>query len=308
VAETVCATPGEKPRQDAPCFHVDAGYQQDDRHKALGNKALGNKAFGAQMGWANVFEDLAGQVAVITGGARGLGLSMAQALAKWRAKIALLDVLAEVKDVAETVQRDLDVESLGVVADVTDDRSVAAAFAEVGRTLGSPSILINAAGITVWEDSIDVSRESWQRVIDINLTGTFLCCQALARACKAADKGGVIVNVSSMSARVVNLPQHQASYHASKAGVEMLTKALAVEWAPIGIRVNAIAPGYMLSEMTRQFTTANPELAERWRKMIPAGRMGQPADLEALVVFLCSARSSYLIGQSIVIDGAYTAV
>ena len=119
----------------------------------------------------------------------------------------------------------------------------------------------------------------------------------------------MIVNVSSMSAHVVNLPQHQASYHASKAGVEMLTKALAVEWAPIGIRVNAIAPrGYMLSEMTRQFTAANPDLAERWRNMIPAGRMGEPADLEALVVLLCSARSSYLLGQSIVIDGAYTAV
>ena len=117
-----------------------------------------NKTFSAQMGWANVFEDLEGQVAVITGGARGLGLTMAQALAKWRAKIALLDVLADVKDSAETVQRELVVESLGVVTDVTDDRSVAAAFAEVTRTLGSPSILINAAGITVWEDSIDVSK------------------------------------------------------------------------------------------------------------------------------------------------------
>jgi len=259
-------------------------------------------------GMVNVFEDLAGQVAVITGGARGLGLSMAQALGKWRAKIALLDILAEVKDTAETVQRDLEVESLGVVADVTDDRSVGAAFADVGRTLGSPSILINAAGITVWEDSIEVAKESWQRVIDINLTGTFLCCQALARACTAAGKGGVILNVSSMSAQIVNVPQHQASYHASKAGVDMLTKALAVEWAPIGVRVNAIAPGYMLSEMTRQFTAANPELAEQWRSMIPAGRMGEPADLEALVVFLCSARSSYLMGQSVVIDGAYTAV
>jgi NAD(P)-dependent dehydrogenase (short-subunit alcohol dehydrogenase family) len=259
-------------------------------------------------GMVNVFEDLAGQVAVITGGARGLGLTMAQALGKWRAKIALLDILAEVKDSAETVQRDFEVESLGVVADVTDDRSVAAAFAEVGRTLGSPSILINAAGITVWEDSIEVAKESWQRVIDINLTGTFLCCQALARACTAAGKGGVIVNVSSMSAQIVNVPQHQASYHASKAGVDMLTKALAVEWAPLGVRVNAVAPGYMLSEMTRQFMAANPELAEQWRSMIPAGRMGEPADLEALVVFLCSARSSYLMGQSVVIDGAYTAV
>jgi NAD(P)-dependent dehydrogenase (short-subunit alcohol dehydrogenase family) len=262
----------------------------------------------AQMGWTKVFEDLAGQIAVITGGARGLGLTMAQALAKWGTKIALLDVLAEVKNSAETVQRELAVDSVGVVADVTDDGSVAAAFAEVGRTLGSPSILINAAGITAWEDSIDVSRESWQRVIDVNLTGTFLSCQALARACIAAGTGGVVVNVSSMSAQVVNVPQRQASYHASKAGVDMLTKALAVEWAPLGIRVNAIAPGYMLSEMTKQFTTANPELAERWRNMIPAGRMGEPADLEALVVFLCSARSSYLMGQSIVIDGAYTAV
>jgi NAD(P)-dependent dehydrogenase (short-subunit alcohol dehydrogenase family) len=255
-----------------------------------------------------MFEDLAAQVAVITGGARGLGFSMAQALARWGAKIALLDMLTEVENSAEKVQRELATESVGVVADVTDDGSIAAAFGEVSRTLGSPSILINAAGVTVWEDTIDVSKESWQRVININLTGTFLCCQALARACIAAGKGGVIVNVSSMSARVVNLPQHQASYHASKAGVEMLTKALAVEWAPLGIRVNAIAPGYMLSEMTRQFTTANPELAERWRNMIPAGRMGEPADLEALVVFLCSTRSSYLLGQSIVIDGAYTAV
>jgi NAD(P)-dependent dehydrogenase (short-subunit alcohol dehydrogenase family) len=121
-----------------------------------------------QMGWTNVFEDLAGQVAVITGGARGLGLSMAQALARCRTKIALLDVLSEVKNSAEAVQRDLAVESLGVVADVTDDGSVAAAFDEVGRALGPPSILINAAGITVWEDSLDVSKESWQRVIDIN--------------------------------------------------------------------------------------------------------------------------------------------
>jgi NAD(P)-dependent dehydrogenase (short-subunit alcohol dehydrogenase family) len=255
-----------------------------------------------------VFEDLADQVAVITGGARGLGLSMAHGLAKWGVKIALLDVLPDVNTSAENVQREFGVQSLGVTGDVTDDGSVAAAFGEVGRTLGAPGILINAAGITVWEDSIDVTKESWQRVIEINLTGTFLCCQALARACSAAGTGGVIVNVSSMSAHVVNLPQHQASYHASKAGVEMLTKALAVEWAPMGIRVNAIAPGYMLSEMTRQFTTANPELAERWRNMIPAGRMGEPADLEALVVFLCSARSSYLMGQSLVIDGAYTAV
>jgi NAD(P)-dependent dehydrogenase (short-subunit alcohol dehydrogenase family) len=99
-----------------------------------------------------------------------------------------------------------------------------------------------------------------------------------------------------------------APYAVSKAGVIQLTKSLALEWARYKIRVNAIAPGYVLSDMTRQFMDANPELARRWTDMIPAGRMGEPADLEALVVLLCSDRSSYLVGQSIVIDGAYTAV
>jgi NAD(P)-dependent dehydrogenase (short-subunit alcohol dehydrogenase family) len=145
-------------------------------------------------------------------------------------------------------------------------------------------------------------------VIEVNLTGTYLTCQAFGRACRDAGHGGAIVNVSSMSATVVNVPQHQVSYHASKAGVDMVTKALAVEWAPLGIRVNAIAPGYILSDMTRQFTAANPELAERWRGLIPAGRMGEPADLEGLVALLCSSSSSYLTGQSVVIDGGYTAI
>ena len=160
----------------------------------------------------------------------------------------------------------------------------------------------------MWEDSLDVTAESWRRVIDINLTGTFLCCQALGRACRDDGHRGAIVNVSSMSGRVVNVPQHQVSYNASKAAVDQLTKSLAVEWAELGVRVNAVAPGYFLSDMTRQFTEANPELAARWRGMIPAGRMGEPRDLDGIVVFLCSDASSYVIGQSIVIDGAYTAV
>jgi NAD(P)-dependent dehydrogenase (short-subunit alcohol dehydrogenase family) len=251
-----------------------------------------------------VFEDLAGKVAVVSGGARGLGLSMARALARHGVRIGLLDLLEEVEASAEA----LGVDAVGVRADVTSAESVAAAFARVSEVLGSPSLLVNAAGVTVWEDSLDVSPESWRRVIDINLTGTFLCCQALGRACRDGGHPGAIVNVSSMSGRVVNVPQHQTSYNASKAAVDQLTKSLAVEWADLGVRVNAIAPGYFLSDMTRQFTEANPELAERWRGMIPLGRMGEPQDLDGVVVFLCSDASSYLAGQSIVIDGAYTAV
>jgi NAD(P)-dependent dehydrogenase (short-subunit alcohol dehydrogenase family) len=251
-----------------------------------------------------VFEDLAGKVAVVSGGARGLGLSMARALARHGVRIGLLDLLEEVEASAEA----LGVDAVGVRADVTSAESVAAAFDRVAEVLGSPSLLVNAAGVTVWEDSLDVSPESWRRVIDINLTGTFLCCQALGRACRDDGHPGAIVNVSSMSGRVVNVPQHQTSYNASKAAVDQLTKSLAVEWADLGVRVNAIAPGYFLSDMTRQFTEANPELAERWRGMIPLGRMGEPQDLDGVVVFLCSDASSYLAGQSIVIDGAYTAV
>src|SRR4051812_24194041 len=233
---------------------------------------------------------------------------MARALARHGVKAGLVDLLDEVEVSAGALARETGVETAGATADVTSADDVAAAFAHVAERLGSPSLLVNAAGITVWEDSIDAAPESWRRVIDINLTGTFLTCQALARACRDGGHPGAIVNVSSMSGRVVNVPQHQASYNASKAAVDQLTKSLAVEWAPLAVRVNAVAPGYFLSDMTRQFTDANPELATRWRGMIPVGRMGEPADLDGLVCFLCSDASAYLVGQSVVIDGAYTAV
>jgi NAD(P)-dependent dehydrogenase (short-subunit alcohol dehydrogenase family) len=255
-----------------------------------------------------VFEDLAGRTAVVTGGARGLGLSAARALTRHGVRVALVDLLPEVVDSAAALSAETGAATVGVPADVVSAQDVAAAFAQVAGALGSPSLLVNAAGITVWEDSIDATPESWRRVIDINLTGTFLTCQALARACRDDAHPGAIVNISSMSGRVVNVPQHQASYNASKAAVDQLTRSLAVEWAELGVRVNAIAPGYVLSDMTRQFTDANPELAARWRSMIPLGRMGEPQDLEALVVYLCSEASAYMIGQSVVIDGGYTLV
>jgi NAD(P)-dependent dehydrogenase (short-subunit alcohol dehydrogenase family) len=254
-----------------------------------------------------MLEDLDGQVAVVTGGARGIGFSLAGALARQNVHVALLDLLPDVTDSAETLAA-AGVTTLGLIVDVTSEEALATAFTELSRELGSPTILVNAAGITVWEDSLEGTKASWSKVIEVNLTGTYLTCQAFGRACRDAGHGGAIVNVSSMSATVVNIPQHQVSYHASKAGVDMVTKALAVEWAPLGIRVNAVAPGFILSDMTRQFTDANPELAEQWRGLIPAGRMGEPADLDGLVALLCSSASSYLTGQSVVIDGGYTAI
>jgi sorbose reductase len=250
----------------------------------------------------------AGRTAVVTGGARGLGLSMARALAREGVRIALFDLLDEVADSATALSAEFGVDSAGIRVDVTSEASVSEGFRQVTDGLGTPDILVNAAGITIWSDSLDTAQETWQRVLDVNLTGTFLTCREFGRGCRDRGQPGAIVNVSSMSGRVVNVPQHQASYNASKAGVDMLTKSLAVEWADLGIRVNAIAPGYVLSDMTRQFTDAQPEVAERWRSMIPLGRMAEPAELDALVVFLCSPGASYLTGQSIVIDGAYTAI
>jgi NAD(P)-dependent dehydrogenase (short-subunit alcohol dehydrogenase family) len=256
----------------------------------------------------NVYEDLKGKIAVVTGGARGLGLQMATALAAHGAEIALIDLLPEVTESAARLAQAKLVRTVGISADVTNADSIGGAIAAIAGSLGTPSILVNAAGITEWGDSIDVTPEKWRKVIDVNLTGTFFSCQAFARSVFAAGGGGAIVNVSSMSAFVVNIPQHQVSYNASKAAIDQLTKSLAVEWISRGIRVNAVAPGYFLSEMTRQFLDSNAELGKYWTHLIPAGRMGEPADLDGLVAFLASDVSKYIVGESIVIDGGYSIV
>ena len=253
------------------------------------------------------FPDLAGRVAVVTGGARGLGYSLASALARQGASVALLDLLPEVEASAARLAEETGVPTAWATVDVTDAASVDTAFADARAALGTADILLTAAGITIWGDAADVEPAAWSRVIDINLSGTFYSAQSFARPLIAEGRSGSAVLVSSMSGRIVNVPQNQASYNSSKAAVDQLAKSLAVEWAP-AIRVNAIAPGYFLSDMTRQFTEANPDLAAEWVSRIPAGRMGEPTDLDGLVLLLASSSSSYLTGQTLVIDGGYTAI
>jgi NAD(P)-dependent dehydrogenase (short-subunit alcohol dehydrogenase family) len=251
---------------------------------------------------------LTGSTAIITGGGRGIGLAIAQALAEQGASIGIIDVLEESSAVAAHLAADYSVTAAGVVADVRDAQALDQAFSDLFEVLGTADILVTSAGITIWGDSIDVTPEDWQRVLDINLNGTFYATQSFARRLLAQKRTGSAILVSSMSAQVVNVPQFQASYHASKAAVSMLAKSLAVEWAKSGIRVNALEPGYTLSAMTREFMDANPDLAAQWTAMIPAGRMGEPEDLVGAVVYLASKDSSYMTGQSIVIDGGYTAI
>jgi NAD(P)-dependent dehydrogenase (short-subunit alcohol dehydrogenase family) len=251
---------------------------------------------------------LEGSTAIVTGGGRGLGMAIARDLAAHGVGIGLIDVLPEVAETAVSLRSEFGVAASAVLADVRDAEAVEAGFQSLQDSLGAADLLVTAAGITSWGAAADVTPEDWQRVLDVNLNGTFFACQAFARRLLADGHGGSAVLISSMSAAVVNVPQFQASYHASKAAVSMLAKAVAVEWAPSGIRVNAVEPGYMLSDMTRQFMDANPDLADQWRSMIPMGRMGVPADLVGLVRFLCSPDSGYITGQSMVIDGGYTAI
>lgn len=255
-----------------------------------------------------MFEDVQGRVAVVTGGARGLGYSIASAFAKAGAAVGLIDVLDSVDESAGRLASEFGVKTAAVRADVTDAAAVADAFARLREELGLADLLLTAAGIAQWRDTIDQPAAEWEHLIAINLHGTMFALQEFGRALIAAERPGSAICISSMSARIVNRPQNQAAYNASKAAVSHLVASLAVEWADRGIRVNAIAPGYFLSDMTRQFIEVNPELGEGWVATIPAGRMGEPEDLHGLATLLASDASSYITGQTLVIDGGFTLI
>ncbi|MBO1737995.1 SDR family oxidoreductase [Leifsonia sp. TF02-11] len=252
--------------------------------------------------------NLSGKTAVITGGARGIGYAVARSLAAEGADIALLDLLDTVEESARKISDDYGVRTHGQRLDVTDQDATNAAFETIADRLSVPQVLLTAAGIEINGDSIDVPAAAWRKVIDVNLTGTFFSAQAFGRGLLASDLPGSAILISSMSGEIVNVPQWAASYNSSKAAVAHLATSLAVEWAASDIRVNSIAPGYVLTDLTQQILDREPELEADWVSRIPQGRMATPQDLTGLVTFLASNASSYLTGQQIVIDGGYTAI
>jgi NAD(P)-dependent dehydrogenase (short-subunit alcohol dehydrogenase family) len=243
--------------------------------------------------------DLSGRTAVVTGGARGIGRACADGLREMGAQVALLDVL---EDRLAQSAAEMGAGTMGVVCDVTDRAAVGAAFGRVAEQLGGPDILVNSAGLCIWGKGEEMPEEDWDRVMDLNLKGTFLCCQAAAQLMIPRQRGS-IVNVASMSGSVANRPQSQVAYNASKAGVIQLTRSFAAEWAQHYIRVNCISPGYTLSELTRQFS----QYFEWWTPYIPMGRLAEPEELVGAVVYLASDAASYTTGHDLVIDGGYSA-
>lgn len=251
---------------------------------------------------------LAGRIAVVTGGGRGIGLAVARAAAQAGADVALLDLLTDLEECAEELATTTGRRVIGVRTDVTDPDAIAAAFDATERRLGRADALVNCAGIAHNVDAHESDPADFRRVIDVNLTGTYLVAREFGRRLIAAEAPGSAVNISSMSGIVVNVPQPQAAYNASKAGVAMLTKSLAVEWVRHRIRFNSVAPGYIATDMTKQVMQAEPDMAGEWLRRTPVDRFGTPEDVADAVVFLLSDRARFIVGHDLVVDGGYTLV
>jgi len=249
---------------------------------------------------------LDGKVALVTGGARGLGYSMAEGLCSVGLEaVVVLDVQTELGlDAAERLHKTYGVKARFFKADVRDEESVKEIFESVVAEFGHVDVVVNSAGIADLVHAEDYPADKFRRVMDINVTGTFLVCQAAARHMIAHGKGGSIVNIASMSAHIVNFPQAQNAYNASKAGVLHLTRSLAVEWAPFGIRVNSISPGYMDTALNRAFKS----LFSEWERRTPMGRLGDMDELTNGAIYLASPASSFATGTDILIDGGYTCI
>ena len=242
---------------------------------------------------------LDGRVAVVTGGARGIGYETVKAFQESGAKTVIVDINAEQ---GQKAAQELGTEFLQ--ADLTKSDQVVNVAGEVRRKHGRIDVAFNNAGIGVNVPSEDCSDEDWLRVINVNLNAVFYCCREFGKVMLQQGRGSII-NTASMSGIISNTPQPQSAYNASKAGVIMLTKSLAGEWAKRGVRVNAVSPGYIGTEMTK-LGTSNPDWYRDWLTFTPVGRVGEPREVAAAVVFLASDASSFFTGSNLVMDGGYT--
>jgi len=245
------------------------------------------------------------RVALVTGGAQGIGRAISLGFAAMGAAVVVADLHE-----AESARVVAEIRALGgrgaaVQGDVSRADDVAAMTAAAAEPFGPLDILVNSAG--VGRESIapqDLPLATWQRILNVNLTGSFLMCQAVGRT-MLSRRAGTIINIASISGLISNKGRHVAAYTSSKGGVIMLTKSLAAEWAPLGVRVNAIAPGYVRTPFLES-ALADPKVHQELVDQVPAGRIADPVDIVGAAIYLASAASTYVTGHVLVVDGGHT--
>lgn len=246
--------------------------------------------------------DLSGRTAVVTGATRGLGRAFARALAEAGADIVIVGRDADAAREVEVELAEVGHRTLTVLADITSRTEVERVLSEAVAHFGKVDILINNAGTCIHSPALEVTDEQWRDVMSVNVDALWVASQVFGR--HMVERGsGNIVNIGSISAQIVNRPQWQPGYNASKAAVHQLTKSLAAEWAPLGVRVNALAPGYVKTDMA---PVDEPQYRRHWIEDAPQQRYATPEELGPAIVYLASDASSFMTGSVLVIDGGYT--
>lgn len=248
---------------------------------------------------------LDGKVAVVTGGAGGIGEALAMGLGVQGASVVVASRnQAAIGKVAADITEKTGIAAAAVAVDVTDESSVAALSDTVMKRYGKIDILVNAMGMNIKKDAFEFPMEDWDKLFNVNVKGTMIACKIVGRVMR--DQGrGAIVNLSSVRG-IRGYTGGNAGYCATKGAVELITKALALEWAPAGIRVNALGPALVITPGTKHIAE-NPELAKKYATAVPLGRIGLPEDMVGAVVFLASDAAGFVTGQTIYVDGGLTA-
>jgi gluconate 5-dehydrogenase/2-deoxy-D-gluconate 3-dehydrogenase len=245
---------------------------------------------------------LAGRVALVTGAGRGIGRGLALGFAREGADVVLVSRTTEELETVAAEARAVGVEALVAAADVRDEAAVHVAVSAATEQFGRIDVLVNAAGIPMVAPTTELPLEHWQRAIDINLTGTFLFCQAVGRLMLTQGRGSII-NIGSIHS-FQGIPM-RAAYAASKGGVLQFTRSLAVEWAPLGVRVNMIAPGWIRTPLQDDLVAQGKLDRTPIIARTPARRIGEVNDLVGPAIFLASDESSFVVGEMLVVDGGW---